>query len=42
MGSQCYRDDLPAPLLSFPFDTTLSACKLIYGGLYKRATLTLA
>jgi predicted TIM-barrel fold metal-dependent hydrolase len=35
-NSPCYRDDQPGPLLSFPFDTTLSVYKLIYGGLYER------
>jgi predicted TIM-barrel fold metal-dependent hydrolase len=35
-NSPCYRDDQPGPLLSFPFDSTLSVYKLIYGGLYER------
>ena len=35
-SSPCYRDDQPGPLLSFPFDTTLSLYRLIYGGLYER------
>jgi 6-methylsalicylate decarboxylase len=35
-SSPCYRDDQPGPLLSFPFDTTLSVYRLIYGGLYER------
>ena len=35
-NSPCYRDDQPGPLLSFPFDTTLSAYRLICGGLYER------
>ena len=34
-SSPCYRDDQPGPLLSFPFDTTLSVYRLIYGGLYE-------
>jgi predicted TIM-barrel fold metal-dependent hydrolase len=36
MNSPCYRDDEPATLLSFPFDTTLSAHKLVRGGLFDR------
>jgi predicted TIM-barrel fold metal-dependent hydrolase len=28
-NSPCYRDDQPGPLLSFPFDTTLSVYRLI-------------
>ena len=36
LNSPCYRDDQPGPLLSFPFDTTLSAYKLIHSGLYER------
>jgi predicted TIM-barrel fold metal-dependent hydrolase len=35
-SSPCYRDNQPGPLLSFPFDTTLSVYRLIYGGLYER------
>jgi aminocarboxymuconate-semialdehyde decarboxylase len=34
--SPFYRDDEPPTLLSFPFDTTLSATKLLYGGLFER------
>src|SRR5262249_59144213 len=34
--SPYYRDDEPPTLLSFPFDTTLSATKLVYGGLFER------
>ena len=35
-NSPCYHDDEPPTMLSFPFDTTLSAHKLVYGGLYER------
>ena len=35
-NSPCYRDDEPATLLSFPFDTTLSAHKLVHAGLFDR------
>jgi predicted TIM-barrel fold metal-dependent hydrolase len=44
-SSPFYRDDEPATLLSFPFDTTLSAHKLVYAGLFDRfpeVTLVLA
>ena len=34
--SPFYHDDEPATMLSFPFDTTLAAHKLIRGGLYRR------
>lgn len=34
--SPFYRDDEPATLLSFPFDTTLAAHKLVRGGLFER------
>jgi aminocarboxymuconate-semialdehyde decarboxylase len=34
--SPYYHDDEPPTLLSFPFDTTLSATKLVYGGLFER------
>jgi len=34
--SPYYRDDETPTLLSFPFDTTLSATKLVYGGLFER------
>ncbi len=34
--SPFYRDDEPATLLSFPFDTTLAAHKLVHGGLFDR------
>jgi predicted TIM-barrel fold metal-dependent hydrolase len=43
--SPCYRDDQPPTLLSFPFDTTLSAYKLVHGNLFERfpdLTLVLA
>jgi predicted TIM-barrel fold metal-dependent hydrolase len=35
-NSPCYRDDEPPTMLSFPFDTTLAAHKLVHGGLYER------
>ncbi len=35
-NSPCYHDDEPPTLLSFPFDTTLSATKLVYSGLFER------
>jgi aminocarboxymuconate-semialdehyde decarboxylase len=35
-SSPYYRDDELPPLLSFPFDTTLSVTKLIYGGHFER------
>ena len=44
-NSPCYRDDQPPTLLSFPFDTTLSAFKLLQRDLYERfpdLTLVLA
>jgi aminocarboxymuconate-semialdehyde decarboxylase len=31
-----YQDDDMVPLLAFPFDTTLSATKLLYSGLFER------
>jgi len=34
--SPCYQDDETPTLLSFPFDTTLSTTKLLYGGLFER------
>ncbi|HKV55164.1 MAG TPA: amidohydrolase family protein [Candidatus Binataceae bacterium] len=44
-NSPSYRDDQPPTLLSFPFDTTLSAHKLVSAGLFERfpdLTLVLA
>jgi aminocarboxymuconate-semialdehyde decarboxylase len=44
-NSPSYRDDQPPTLLSFPFDTTLSAYKLVRGNLFERypeTTLVLA
>jgi predicted TIM-barrel fold metal-dependent hydrolase len=39
--SPSYRDDQPPTLLSFPFDTTLSAYKLVHGNLFEKfPTLT--
>ncbi|MBV8134875.1 MAG: amidohydrolase [Deltaproteobacteria bacterium] len=35
-SSPFYRDDQPGTLLSFPFDTTLAAHKLVCGGLFER------
>jgi len=35
-NSPYYQDDETPTLLSFPFDTTLSATKLLYGGLFER------
>jgi len=35
-SSPSYRDDQPPTLLSFPFDTTLSAYKLLRSGLFER------
>jgi predicted TIM-barrel fold metal-dependent hydrolase len=35
-NSPFYRDDQPPTLLSFPFDTTLSAHKLVRGGLFEK------
>jgi aminocarboxymuconate-semialdehyde decarboxylase len=34
--SPVYRDDQPATMLSFPFDTTLAAHRLVASGLYQR------
>jgi predicted TIM-barrel fold metal-dependent hydrolase len=34
-GSPCYRDDQPPTLFSFPFDTTLSAWKLVRCDLFE-------
>jgi aminocarboxymuconate-semialdehyde decarboxylase len=45
MNSPSYHDDQPPPLLSFPFDTTLAAYKLVRCGLLDRfpsLTLVLA
>ena len=45
MISPCYHDDEPPTLLSFPFDTTLSAYKLLHSDLFERfpeLTLVLA
>ena len=37
-----YQDEMPAPFLAFPYDTTLSTTKLIYNGLLERyADITL-
>ncbi len=44
-NSPVYRDDEPPTLLSFPFDTTLSAVKLVQAGLFEHfpaVTLVLA
>jgi predicted TIM-barrel fold metal-dependent hydrolase len=44
-NSPCYRDDQPPTLLSFPFDTTLSAHKLVQCNLFEHfphVTLVLA